>query len=303
MSKAAWGAIAGLGQGISQYGGLMGAEAIRKKDRQDEIDRQNSLEEIRRRYQVEDRQELRAYQDVQRDEGRTYMEDQRNEGREYATNQKIKASTPGNPEYDLAEAQRQMQRKETLADQKEIRAMPYGGGSNGGSGFGIYNPANFDDETNQAVTTAYQENLDSGMDPRAAIDDAQARIGVAGNLRSKPSFSGGAIESSTHEIINNEIRALKSQDKYGMIQQMLDEEVASKEELEDKTGPQLLNIYRKHLRENVYPIGLMNQGAPTFNTDPGSSQDNPIDITPGALKPPLGTWVRTPDGTVQQVLR
>ena len=299
MSKAAWGAIAGLGQGISQYGGLMGAEAIRKKDRQDEIDRQNSLEEIRRRYQVEDRQELRAYQDVQRDEGRTYMEDQRNEGREYATNQKIKASTPGNPEYDLAEAQRQMQRKETLADQKEIRTIPFGGGS----GFGTYNPSNYNDDTNQDIMMATQKNLENGMDKKDAIENAQMTVGVAGNLRSKPSFSGGAIESSTHEIINNEIRALKSQDKYGMIQQMLDEEVASKEELEDKTGPQLLNIYRKHLRENVYPIGLMNQGAPTFNTDPGSSQDNPIDITPGALKPPLGTWVRTPDGTVQQVLR
>lgn len=60
-SKAAYGALMGLGQGISGYGQSMMADTLRKEQEQRAYDRQRSLEEIRQKYQQGLIDSARAY--------------------------------------------------------------------------------------------------------------------------------------------------------------------------------------------------------------------------------------------------
>ena len=61
-SKAVYGALMGLGQGIAGYGKSLTAEALRRQADERDYNRQHSLQQIRQQYQNEARAQSQAFQ-------------------------------------------------------------------------------------------------------------------------------------------------------------------------------------------------------------------------------------------------
>jgi len=111
-SKAMYGALMGLGEGISGYGKSLTLDELRKQEDERTFDRQHSLQEIRQRYENSVREETRGY----------------NEKRE------LEKVTPGTPIYDASEAERSRlsEEKQTQSlEQIEARGTHLYGGSSG----------------------------------------------------------------------------------------------------------------------------------------------------------------------------
>ena len=113
-SKALWGALMGAGQGISQYGSWLGTNALAEDADRRISRRQQSLEEIRERYQNQRTADTRAYQDSVRADNRAY---------------ELEKLDPDSEYYRRSEALRTKQADEALGRSKELRETPYGGTS------------------------------------------------------------------------------------------------------------------------------------------------------------------------------
>lgn len=304
MGKAIFGALMGVGQGVSQYGQLLARDVIAKQHAKEEFDRQTSLLEIRDRYE------------------RDRLKDELNPMSEIGSLREAKRLRELNEQYDPAdpiyqkrEAERIRLAKESIDPTTEVGGLmeakaerehkrqvelrqAYGYGTS--TGLGTYNPSNYSDETNQEIMTIYSSNIDAGMSEKDALIDAQRQVGVAGNLKSKPSSVGQDLGVEIEKRILGDMQDANKMSATDLAYLLSEDNPERLAELENKPKSELLKMYRQTLRTDVYPRppGLMNSAS---SSGAGSSRDNPVDATQFTSSPPTGTWVRLPDGRVVQV--
>jgi hypothetical protein len=111
-AQAKYMALAGLGQGLMNYGGLKAQEALQQQQIGAYLDRAQSLEEIKQRYQAQVKAEERRYKEEQKQQEHQ---------------QELNVFNKGTPEYKANEIKRQQR----IADQKAIDAGKKSGGETG----------------------------------------------------------------------------------------------------------------------------------------------------------------------------
>lgn len=144
--KAFYGALMGLGEGISTYGGMLATQAVENK----KIDRQASIEEIRQRFKLQVTADDRMYKAGLLDD-------------EYQREEDI--LTPGHPLYESRETQRQLEQEGKQANAVALRKMPYGGSS------GILadlNQSQWTPDSFRAFMAEVNQLVESGMTPEEA---------------------------------------------------------------------------------------------------------------------------------------
>ncbi len=278
MGKAVYGALMGLGQGISQYGNALSADAL--SDRNDErmFTRQQSLEDIRQRFQFEFRQEERTFQEDVRDEKRDY-----DEGRE------MDLLDPGSDLYKSREAERKRLADEEQANKEALRKIPYGGSG------GVLSNLNQSQWTPKSWRALMTEINRVQSVERLTIDEAYQIASAKIPLVPKPGASSSDT-ANTNKIINESVDVFSEQFKDSMILEL--QEWFPGEDLSRLTKLQLVEKFKELKRLQLSPSGLMNQAQ---FAAPGSSQANPVDVRTTNTPPPPGTWVRLPDGRIVQM--
>ena len=282
MGKAMWGALMGLGQGISQYGDTLTKDTLARQAAQREFDRQVSLEEIRQKYA-----------ETQLAETRLYNEGQKDKDREYADTKALEALTPGNPLHDAAETKRQVIRGETEDDalarieaQSDATAARWEARGGGKASAAIQN-------------VEYYKGLD---DSGKAVFERVNKISEQGELTEKD------IAKASIDLYNNFMAKDRLEKKDALKSMRLDPELTG-----DDLQAALIAKFQGAIRAIAAPpeapqtftppaTPVAPVGAPlTGMGAPGSSQKNPLDVTPQSPPPPSGTWIRSLDGRVMQV--
>lgn len=271
MSKAWYGALMGLGQGISGYGDALTKNALavqaderasarqRERDERESI-RQQSLQEIRQQFET-DMQDRREAFDLQKIE----------DARQYDLD-KV------NPETEagrLLEAERQRE----LERQIELRETPYGG------------------RTSSVPTAIQNTEYYKGLSPEErVIYDRVNKISELGVLDQK----------DMDKAVLDLYKTFTSKSQYDQEDELLRHGI-DPETPPDQAEMLLIEAYREKINvisgqgqqpeTQAQPVPLMDDG---YNA-PGSSRANPIDAASLPNKPPPGTWVRLPNGEIKQV--
>ena len=256
--KALYGALMGMGEGISQYGGVLTADELRKAAANETFDRQTSLQEIRQRFQIEFRGEEREYQSELLADKHQREEDM---------------MTPGNPLYEMGETQRQKMRGEGQEDDlAKIRERNkiYGGGNSAS----IRNT-----EFYKALSDADKEIYDhvNKISEKGVLTQAQRDKYVL-DLYANFSKQGKYDQNSTVKNLGIDPKLTGTDLRDAIITQF-------RSTVDSVAGPKPTT-------------GLMNPGN---SMSPGSGPNNPIDVTTISSPPPPGTWVRLPDGRIEQM--
>jgi hypothetical protein len=267
MGKAAYGALMGLGQGISQWGNQMAADVLSKQKEKREFDRQASLLDISQRYQQTQLQETREYNEGQKLEQRTYDEGRKEEEREY----KLREATPGTPEYEA----RQRLQDEELERQKELRAVPYASSASGGSVLSTINPDNYTAESFGPWVEEVTRLMDQeGLSEREAGLVAQTKFPLISKPEATKEADAGAIKSAredTQEFSSN------YDDKQSKIERLVELGLGTPEDLEKLSVTQLDALFRDS-RMEFWGVGkgLMDQKA--GGLPPPGAKDDPLGI-------------------------
>lgn len=211
-SKATYGLMEGLGQGVSQWGGAMMTDALRERADERTTARQRSLEEIRQRYQNQRIDDDRQYE--------------------------IDKITPGSPIYDRYEGHRQKVRGEEQEDtieQINARGEAYGYGQNRApssvQGYEYY--ANLTPEQ-QAIydhvnkIRANPEGLSQEDAQNYILDmwgnfnkmDAFEREDTLKSLGLDPSLQGEALRSALFDVFRADIKAVAGSQPLGLMDQV-----------------------------------------------------------------------------------
>ena len=251
-SKAVYGALMGLGEGISGYGKSLTLEELRKQEDERTFSRQHSLQEIKQRYQKQVIAEKRTY-----DEGR-----------------EMEGLTPGTDLYDKKEAQRQIERGEKTKDAisvAEARAAVYSGGSSGV--MGRFNMSQWTPESGQEFMAEVNRLVESGMSPQEAQRVASGTIDLVPKPQSTSSDSAGM-----NSTIDDELALFLSQPKelkVAALIELLGEE--SRGQLEAMSVSDLIEAYKTQLYQvfarrqtdpTPKPMGLMQPGGQDGAGDP-----------------------------------
>jgi len=254
-SKATYGALMGLGQGISQFGTTLTADTLKRQDDERIFSRQQSLQEISQRYQKQLQLDSQKFQtDKQQDQW----------DREDAL------VTPGTPLYQQYEDQRQKLRGEKQADSLEqikAREAMYGSGRGGGV-LANLNPSQWTPESFQPFMAEVNRLIDEdGMSADRAVEI------VAGQMKLVPKPGASSADTANNnKIINSAVDIFGDAEIDEMIEFL--QEYFPTEDLTNLTKDQLVIKFRELKRGHLISApGLMNQG-------PG--------ITPPANNNPLG---------------
>lgn len=227
MSKAGYAALMGLGEGLAQYGGWRAQDALLQQREDRVFSRQKSLEEIRQRYREAEIASQRTYNESIRDEERQYG---------------LKQLTPGTPEYDLREQQRQKERTESRTDAEaliEARGDAYGYGSRGGGKvLSALNPASFTTESWTPFIKEFNALVEAGTDEKDAVRKAME----VAPLQLKPSSSAGVDQAAVRSA--NEAMSVAMEESPEYLREMLLEAGYSEQQLAGLSKFELLQLYR-----------------------------------------------------------
>lgn len=251
MSKAIWGGLMGLGQGISQYGSAVGNAAMRRAEAAEEFDRQTSLLEIRDRYQrtlekekYDPNSEIGGLMEAQRK--RLLAEE----------------SDPNNPTYQMMEAQRLKVSEEKHAQDVELRQIKDSTGARLPSAI---------------ANTEYYAQL---TPEQRAIFDRVNKISEQGALTEKD-VAKSAIDLYTS------FSKMDRLEKKAYLESLGIDPKTKGEALQKELIGKFKATIRSFAPETPGPL----MGGTSGVGVPGSSPDNPIDGASLSGPPPSGTWV------------
>jgi len=242
-SKASYGALMGLGEGISEYGKTLSVEESRKQSDARTFDRQKSLQEISQQF-------------------RSGETDRKNE-------YDMDKITPGSDIYEAYEANRQKVRTEGTEDAiaiAEARANVYSGGS--GKVMSQFNMSQWTPESSRMFLQEVQRLV-----TEEDMDEQEAMLVAGGTIELKPKPPSSSAESAgITKAVNVDLGIFNGQPKEGKIQllvALLGEDQRSR--LEAMTVVELLRLYKMEAYNAYSPpgAGLMN-AAPGGTTPPGT---------------------------------
>ena len=243
MAKKAWyGALMGVGQGVSTYGAALTTDALREQADDRIINRQHSLAQIRQQFDLKMQADRQQFQMDTRDEKRTYDEDR-----------ELELLNPDSELYQKNEAERARLAAEKQANAVELRSTAYGGS---GGASGIMGNLNQSQWTQESFQTFMSEVNRLQADEGLSAEEAYQRASGTTPLVPKPGASS-ADTANTNKIMNASIDAFMQQDKASMVFML--EEWFPGEDLSTLTKRQLLDKY-KEVQGFAFPGGggLMN---------------------------------------------
>jgi len=250
-SKAVYGALMGLGQGISGYGKTLTVEELRKQEDARTTERQHSLQQIRQQYENGVRAETRRY----------------NEDRE------MEGLDPSSEYGGALEAQRSRLAEEKHKQSMELvgeRAKMYGGGS--GKIMSQFNMSQWTPESGQLFMAEVQRLIEEeGMSPQEAQMVASSTVDLVPKVQSTASDTAGMNSS-----IDDEVGLFLSQPREMKIEalvELLGEE--ARPQLEAMEVRAMIELYKTNLyqifarrRQDPTPSGLMSGAGGNDAPDP-----------------------------------
>lgn len=279
MGKAAYGALMGLGEGISDYGKTLTADTLSRQKEQRELDRQASLQQIRQQFQMQLQQNTQQFQTDLRDEKRAYEE-----ARE------MELLDPNSDLYQAKEAERARLAKEKQ-DQELERINARGDSYSTRSALpSLSQLSAFTDESRDRAISEYKERVNAGEDPSDAWFMAQQA------LESKdPNKSSGVETKITSAVVDGMkgFAALDIDSKRYLLEskypnRQLD---TASEDVLDRLYQQYLMNYYGGLMENDWGNGGDDGPLPAGNATKGFNmpgQQGPDPSNPLGLSRPGG---------------
>lgn len=224
-NKAVWGAaLMGLGQGAQFYGGLLAKDEMEKRADERLRSRQESLQEISQRFQLDMEKSRRTYERAQTVNERNYQE-----------GLKMRELDPNDP---LGAAIRSEKEFENDLYEKRYKSMY---GDRGGNLLSTHNAANFSAEANQFIFSRMDELMEA--DPNLTKRDAYERavMDAASEGLIEKTGTTSSIDASAQKSQNEIVAEVGNMERYEL-ESFLAGEGMAEEELEGMPVADLRNL-------------------------------------------------------------
>jgi len=271
-SKAVYGALMGLGEGISGYGKALTTDALRRQADERDYDRQHSLQQIRQQYQNQRQLDSQAFQKQLQQENWDEAERVRQEG--FTRDEAGRDPTTRLGALVEAEAERDSARR------VNERSAYYGGSS------GVLSKINRNNWTPESLAAHLDEKQRLQEDGMSETD-ASELASVTAPLVRRPE-SASKAESSASKSINDAVFLFESLDAYEQVERLVGYKGLTRVELEQMSSEQLFNLFMQKINDveqrliNRNSSGLMNPAiSPENRTPPPASPLN---------NDPIGYW-------------